>query len=84
MKEPKMMREVHRIREELHGEWKKMSRKDIIKSVNRAGRDFEKRRSSIKPLAYEIPPELSGRVRDSLEPKAMEEIHRIRERNLIG
>lgn len=80
MKEPKAMREIHKIREELHKEWKMMSRKDVIRSVNRSGRDFERRRASIKPLAYKIPPDLSGRVRDILEPKAMEEIHEIREK----
>lgn len=81
MKEPKTMREIHKIREELHEEWKRMPRKDVIKSVNIAGMDFEKRKSLIKPLTYKIPPNLSGRVRDILEPRAMREIHKIREKH---
>lgn len=80
MKEPKTMREIHKIREELHEEWKGMPRKDVIKSVNMVGMDFEKRRSLIKPLTYKIPSGLSGRIRDILEPKEMREIHKIREK----
>lgn len=50
MKEPETMKELHKIREELHDEWKKMSRENVIKSVNKAGNDFEKRQTSIKPV----------------------------------
>jgi predicted metal-dependent phosphoesterase TrpH len=51
MKECEAMKEVHRWREELAEEWKTMDEKEIINSINEAGKELrekiEKKRKEV-------------------------------------
>lgn len=38
MKEPKFMQELHKIRAQMAKEWKKMTPKEIVKSINNSGK----------------------------------------------
>lgn len=40
-KEPEFMQELHRIREKLSKEWRKMSDKEFLRHMHKVGRDFK-------------------------------------------
>lgn len=46
VKEPKFMQELHKIRAQMAKDWKKMSSREVIKSINEAGRWVRERISS--------------------------------------